>query len=70
MHSGIFKIWLLIGEMALLTDNYNRQLFIYVKCCDDWFVCLCAFLFIAFVLFLFAEFIHLFCVRLPYTMVK
>jgi len=38
-----------------------KQTIIYVKCCADWFVCLSVFLFIAFVSFLFAKFIHLCC---------
>ena len=48
----------------------NRHGVIYVKCCADWSVCLSVFLSIAFVQFLFAKFIHLCCVRLPYTMMK
>jgi len=42
------KMWLLIVEIALLTDM-AKQTVIYVKCCADWFVCLGVFLFIAFV---------------------
>ena len=38
-----------------------KQTIIHVKCCTDWSVCLCVFLSIAFVQFLFAKFIHLRC---------
>ena len=57
---NLYKIWLLIAEIVLLTDM-AKQTIIYVKCCDDWFVCLRVFLFIAFVFFLLAKFIYLCC---------
>jgi len=38
VHFGIVsvEIWLLIGEIALLTDTVKRTI-IYVKCCADSF---------------------------------
>jgi len=44
----LVTIWLLIVEIALLTDMV-KQTVIYVKCCADWFVRLGVFSFIAFV---------------------
>ena len=40
-HFGIdsVKNWLLIVEIALLTDMM-KQTIVYVSCCADWFVCL------------------------------
>ena len=50
-HFGIESVENLVANRRnRLTNRYGEtDNIIYVKCCADWFVCLCVFLFIAFV---------------------
>jgi len=69
-HFGINSVENLVGNRRNRFINRHVETdIIYVNCCADRFACLGVFL-IRLFNFCFAEFIHLFCVRLPYKMAK